>query len=165
MVLCGGLADSRAKEHEMTSAIDRSGLAATPAAFTPQSSPADVAQAALGRIGDRVLDWSAHVFGGTSSADPARLARGGDVYGLRETAGHAAAALGATPAQEGTLLRALEDFARAAALNVNALAGADADVQQAGLAAALSGGDPVQDIDGVIARIEQATDRLQTANA
>lgn len=150
--------------------IDRIAGSAAAAGLAAETTPDALARAMLGEAGREVLAWSAAVFGrdgGSAGPDLARLAQGGDVYGVRAIAGQAAAALGATPAQEGALLRALEDFTRAAALNVHALAGSDA--QADALAAVQSAApelssDATTGVDSVIARIERATDLVQQAN-
>lgn len=156
--------------------IDR--LAASAAVVAPVAAQGadSLARGLIGEVGARVVGWAAASFGDDNSAAwsqasgagsfqpiPARLAQG-DAYGLRGLAGDLAGKVGATPAQEGALLRALEDFTRAAALNVNALAGTDN--QLTALTAALDvtatgGGDG---LDGVVARLETATHRLETAN-
>lgn len=107
--------------------------------------------------------WTAATGAAIPAADRSLLSRGGDVYGLREIAGSAARQLGATPAEEGRLLRALEDFTRAAALNVNALAGTGATMLSALDAGPLAPGDG-EGLDGVVARLELATQRLDAAN-
>lgn len=150
-------------------AIDRAGGIAAAAAVAAEVTPDNIAGLMLGDVGRQVQAWSAAAFGqdgGGAGPDLARLAQGGDIYGVRALAGQAAAALGATPAQEGALLRALEDFTRAAALNVNALAGSEAqgDALAAAINVGSSAGGAANDIDGVIARIERGTDLLQTAN-
>jgi hypothetical protein len=154
--------------------IDRlapaAGLTAPAAAATAES----LARAMIGEVGARVVGWAANSFGGDAGAawsaacgvgihspDPSRLAQG-DVYGLRGLAGDLADKLGATPAQEGALLRALEDFTRSAALNVNALAGSDS--QLAALSGALELSGSGDGVDGVVARLETATRRLDNAN-
>lgn len=157
------------------------GLSAVASVTQPGASRSadDIAVAMIGNAAAQVLGWAAHSFnlgpaaggawaqmsnGSTAIVEPARLAQGGDIYGLRDIASAAAGELGATPAEEGELLRALEDFTRAAALNVNALAGADGVDPLSGLAAALDtpgGGDG---IGGVVNRLEAATRQLDTAN-
>lgn len=132
----------------------------------------------IGEVGARVTGWAAATFGGNAGAgwsavsgaagfgpDAGRLAQG-DAYGLRDLAGGVASRLGATPAQEGALLRALEDFTRAAALNVNALAGSGNELSA--LSATLDvTGDVTGNgsgVDGVVSRLEIATQRLETHN-
>lgn len=159
--------------------IDRLAPSAGIAAPAAGASADSVARGLIGEIGARVVGWAGHSFGddkgaawsqasgaGSFQPVPARLAQG-DAYGLRGLAGDLAGKLGASPAQEGALLRALEDFTRAAALNVNALAGSDN--QLTALSAALNGvggdeGGGGDGLDGVVTRLETATRRLETAN-
>lgn len=140
----------------------------------------DVAFGVIADIGARVIGWASQSFnlgpaGGSAWAaltgkaavavDPARLAQGGDIYGVREIAGDVADTFGASPTEAGELLRSLEDFTRAAALNINALAGAAADVQLAAVGDALAGPAGAGDgIGGVITRIDAATSQLDLAN-
>lgn len=159
------------------SSIDRvsapMGVAAT---GTGPSVEADaITRAAVGTLGHRILAWSSAIAGpdaaaraawsrqvgadGSSfEADAALLARSGDVYGLRQLAADIASRTGATPAEEGRLLRALERVTRAAALLIHGSAGAG-EGQVALLAEALeqalagAAGGP-SGIDGVIARLD-----------
>lgn len=137
------------------------------------SDAARIAHAAAGDLGHRMLAWSGHVAGASPAAvegwsrlsgaapngfraDDAVLARGGDVYGLRDLAAGLSADLGATPAEEGRLLRALEDLASAAALAIHGAAGSG-EAQGAPVAAALdralTAGGP-DGVDGVVIRLE-----------
>lgn len=151
-------------------AIDRAGGLAAAASIAAEAATGSLARTMLGEVGGQVLGWSAALFsrdgGGSAGPDLARLAQGGDIYGVRATVSQAAAALRATPAQEGTLLRALEDFTRAAALNAHAMAGSEAhgDALAAAIDAVGGASDVPSDFGDVIARIERATDLLQRAN-
>lgn len=166
--------------------FDRIGGSPPITATTAPAGPRDagnVARTAMATIGDRVLAWSAQSFGGTGAAgaawqgrtglpsgfapDRAELARGGDVYQLRALTGELAQAHGATPAQEGALGRAVEDFARGVALRFNALADAPPETMLGGVLDALDqavangAGDG---IGGVTARIESAAAMVEKLN-
>jgi hypothetical protein len=133
-------------------------------------------RSAIGQLGHRMLAWSSAIAGpdpaagaawsrhagpeaGGFATDASVLARGGDVYDLRGLTAGVAADTGATPTEEGKLLRAFEGVARVAAILFHGGAGAG-DGQGAGLAAALdralAAGGP-QGVDGVIARLEAIT--------
>lgn len=155
-------------------AIDRLAPSAGVSALTTAASADTVARGLIGEVGARVVGWAGHSFGkdqsnswsatsGTGSFLPiaSRLTEG-DAYGLRGLAGDLASKLGGTPAQEGALLRALEDFTREAALNVNALAGSGNELTALTAALDVSGGG--DGLDGVVTRLETATRRLETAN-
>lgn len=141
------------------------------------------ARGAMATVGDRVLAWAAQSFGtgGAASAawnartggepgftpDRAELARGGDVYQLRALTADVAREFGATPAEEGALGRAIEDFAREAALRFNGLAGGASGAIVGGIADALDRAVAVDaggGIDGVTARIETATATVAALN-
>lgn len=119
-----------------------------------------VARAMMGAIGERLEAWAGVMSGGGARAgsfrpDAGELARRGDVYELRSLVAEAAARFGAGPAAEGALLRATEDFTRAAALHVyggNGAAVADALTRTEG------GGDG---IDGVVDRLQAAMRTLR----
>lgn len=132
----------------------------------------------IGAIGHRVLAWVG-ASGGSSAgasawsgragaadgfrADPAVLARRGDVYGLNQLAGDIAQRHGATPTQEGDLRRGLEDFTRAAMVQVAGLSGAAGDRQVAGLGDALDaalGARADEGVGGVLQRLDAATATL-----
>lgn len=132
------------------------------------------ARTMVGEVGARVAGWASANFGGDAARawsdlsgaasfnpDRAQLAQG-DAYGLRQLASEAADRLGATPAQEGALLRALEDLTRAAALNINALAGSSD--QLVSLSDALDVASGGSGVDGVLDRLDTATRRLESAN-
>lgn len=153
----------------------------TVAATTSSNGAAGTARGTMAAIGERVLAWTAASFPAAKGAgaawsaqtgvagsgfapSPAELARGGDVYGLRQLTGEIASHYAATPAQEGALGRAIEDFTRAAALHFNGRAGGDDMVS--GVARALdhaigAGGDG---IDGVTTRIETAARSVEQLN-
>lgn len=132
----------------------------------------------IGTIGHRVLAWVGASGGsaagsaawsgraGTADgfrADPQVLARRGDVYGLTQIAGDIARQHGATPTQEGDLRRGLEDFTRAAMVQVAGLSGASGDRQVAGLGQALDAAlsAPADEgVEGVIQRLGAATGQL-----
>lgn len=158
--------------------IDRLAASAAVAAPAGVQTADSLAREVIGEIGARVVGWAHKSFGDDNSAAwsqasgagsfqpiPARLAQG-DAYGLRSLAGDLADKLGATPAQEGSLLRALEDFTREAALNVNALAGTGHELTALTAALDVDGGSDggVGSLDGVVTRLETATRRLETAN-
>lgn len=146
------------------------------------SDPARLAADAIGTIGGRVLAWvsASSRDGGagaqawairTGAAEPnarfrpdaAELARGGDVYGLNGLSADIAAQVGATPAEEGAILRALTDFTRAAVVQAAGLSGASGEAQTDGLSAALDvavSADAGGGAAGVIDRIESATASL-----
>lgn len=145
----------------------------------------DVAQAARGTmatIGERVLAWSAQSFGTGDAAgaawnartgsqsdftpNRAELSRGGDVYQLRALTAEVAREFGATPAEEGALGRAIEDFARGTALRFNALAGSASETMLGGVADALDAavGSGADGIGGVTARIESAALMVEKLN-
>ncbi|RVT93297.1 hypothetical protein [Sphingomonas crocodyli] len=142
----------------------------------------DLAAAAIGEIGHRLLawvgasggastsgaaSWSASVGASDFRPDASELARGGDVYDLNGLASSIAGQTGATPTEEGDLRRALEDFTRAAVVQVAGLAGADGDQQVAGLRTALDvagSADVGEGASGVVARLELATRGLAAAN-
>lgn len=132
----------------------------------------------IGVLGHRVLAWVG-ASGGSSAgsaawsarapgadgffADPGVLARRGDVYGLNQLAGDIARQHGATPTQEGDLRRGLEDFTRAAVVQVAGLSGASGDRQVAGLGEALDAAleSPAgEGVDGVLQRLGAATEQL-----
>ena len=168
----------------MTS-IDRlSGL--SPLSPTGLSGAADARGAAiesLGEIGHRVLAWVDAASRGNGSGaqawnqtagngsgfapDMGELARRGDVYGLGDLTRDLSARFGASPAQEGALRRALDDFTRQAVIQVAGLSGASGDQQVSGVRAALdsaSRADAPAGLDGVIARFEAATADLSAQN-
>jgi hypothetical protein len=137
----------------------------------------------LGEIGHRVLAWvDAASRGGGSGAqawsqtagngsgfapDMGELARRGDVYGLGDLTRDLSARFGASPAQEGELRRALDDFTRQAVVQIAGLSGASGDQQVSGVRAALdsaSSADAPTGLDGVIARFEAATADLSAQN-
>ena len=147
---------------------------------TGAGSAAATARTAMGTVGERVLAWTAASSGSPSATGQwsaktgvassgfapsmAELSRGGDVYGLRSLTSEIAAQSGATPAQEGALGRAVEDFTRAAALHFNGRAGGEnmvADVASALDRAVAAGGDG---IDGVTTRIETAARSVEHLN-
>lgn len=140
-------------------------------------------QAAIGELGHRTLSWaSASARASDSGAeawlsaagvasdfepDAGKLAQRGDIYDLRGMSSDIASRMGATPAQEGALHRALEDFTRAAVVQTAGLSGSAPERQTAGLRDALESaltGDSEDGIDGVTARIEQATATLVDRN-
>lgn len=142
-----------------------------------------IAGAAIGEIGHRILAWVSasggataggqatwsQTVGGTSAfrPDPAELAGRGDVYDLAGLSRDIAAQTGATPTQEGDLRRAFEGFTRAAVVQVAGLSGADGARQMAGVEQALdaaTSGNAPGGADGVVARIERATETLKSAN-
>ncbi|TRW17380.1 hypothetical protein [Glacieibacterium frigidum] len=157
-------------------------ITATTTAVGPRDA-GNAARTAMATIGDRVLAWSAQSFKSDGAAgatwqgrtglpssftpDRAELARGGDVYQLRALTGELAQGFGATPAQEGALGRAIEDFARGVALRFNALADAPTDTMLGGVldaldqAVASGAGDG---IGGVTARIESAATMVEKLN-
>ena len=147
-----------------------------------ESEPAAAAaRTAMAAIGERVLAWSAASFGDSGGAaqwsartgvassgfapDRAELARGGDVYDLRSLTAGIAGEFGASPAAEGALGRAVEDFARAASLHLNGRGGSAGavDAVASKLDAALGGTGPAG-IDGVTARIETAARMVEDLN-
>jgi hypothetical protein len=140
-------------------------------------------KAAIGELGHRILSWASASAGApgsgaaawTSAAgvdshfapDAGKLAQRGDIYDLRGMSSDIATRMGGTPAQEGGLHRALEDFTRAAMVQAAGLSGAAPERQTAGLRDALESalaGDSEDGIDGVTARIEQATATLVGQN-
>ena len=155
---------------------------------SPQESPSaqqvrQETQAAIGELGHRALSWaaasartndsgaaawtSAAGVGSSFEPDAGKLAQRGDVYDLRGLSSDISARMSATPAQEGALHRALEDFTRAAVVQAVGLSGAAPERQTAGLRDALESalaGDSEDGIDGVTARIEQATATLVGQN-
>jgi hypothetical protein len=168
----------------MTS-IDRlSGLAPlSPTGLTGAADARSAATGTMGEIGHRVLAWvdaASRGNGGGAQAwsqtagngsgfapDMSELARRGDVYGLGELTRDLSARFGASPAQEGELRRALDDFTRAAVVQIAGLSGASGDQQVSGVRAALdsaAGADAPAGLDGVIARFEAATADLSAQN-
>ena len=168
----------------MTS-IDRLSGSSPLAGATPATQDARaLATGAVGEIGHRVLAWvdaSARGSNAGSSAwaqatgrastftpDTAELARRGDVYDVRGLTGQIASATGATPAQEGELHRALEDFTRASVVQLAGLAGAPGDRQIAGvrdaLAVAGQAGGAATGVEAVIDRLQSATAHLSALN-
>lgn len=147
-------------------------------AQTGAASARTTAAETIGTIGHRVLAWvgasggsaaGAAAWSGRAgaadgfTADAGVLAQRGDVYGLNQLAGDIARQHGATPTQEGDLRRGLEDFTRAAMVQVAGLSGAAGDRQVAGLMAALDGAEAApagEGVDGVIARLDAATTSL-----
>lgn len=158
--------------------IDRISVAAPLVGAQPRGSAQATAAETIGTIGHRVLAWVGASGGGAAGAaawagragagdgfraDPAVLARRGDVYGLNQLAGDIARRHGATPTEEGDLRRGLEDFTRAAMVHVAGLAGAPGDSQVAGLGAALDaaiGARAGEGVDGVVQRLGAATGQL-----
>lgn len=169
----------------MTS-FERIGGIAPVTASTPAGAAGDAAATARGTMaaaGDRVLAWTAQSFGTGAAAgaawsartggdggfapDHAVLARGGDVYQLRALTAEIAGAHGATPAEEGALGRAIEDFTRAVALRFNALAGGPEGAMLDDVAAAVdsaAAADAGSGIGGVTARIESAAAMVEALN-
>ena len=147
---------------------------------TGAGSAVATARTAMGTVGERVLAWTVASSGSPSAAGQwsaktgvassgfapsmAELSRGGDVYGLRSLTSEIAAQSGATPAQEGALGRAVEDFARGIALHFNGRAGGDdmVDGVVAALDSAVSSGS--DGIDGVTSRIETAARMVDALN-
>ena len=142
---------------------------------------AGTARAALSTIGERVLAWTAASFGGGSGAaqwsartgvpgsgfspDRAELGRGGDVYELRSLTAGIASQFGASPAAEGALGRAVDDFARASALHFNGRGGSDAAVEAVAVQLDAAIGDGHADgIEGVTTRIETAARMVENLN-
>lgn len=143
---------------------------------------AGTAKAAMASIGDRVLAWTAQSFAtgpgagarwqaatGAASGfvpDKAELGRRGDVYELRALTSEIGQQFGATPAQEGALGRAIDDFARAVSLRFNALAGGDGGPAVDDVATLLdrATGDGPGGIDGVTSRIETAARSVEALN-
>jgi hypothetical protein len=147
----------------------------------PEREAVAEAKSAIGEVGYRVLSWATASTKGNTPApigemgstdvssgflpDAGELARRGDVYGLRSLSGEIAGRMGATPAQEGALHRALEDFTRAAVVPLAGLTGSDRQgevlARAIGVAEAAPGGDGVE---GVTQRLEAATAHLVEAN-
>lgn len=167
----------------MTS-IDRiSGLSPLSPAGVASTDARGAAIETMGEIGHRVLAWvDAASRGGGSGAqawsqtagngsgfapDMGELARRGDVYGLGDLTRDLCARFSGSPAQEGELRRALDDFTRAAVIQIAGLSGASGDQQIGGVRAALdsaAGADAPGGLDGVIARFEAATADLSAQN-
>lgn len=168
----------------MTS-IDRiSGLSPlSPAGAGAATDARGAAIETLGEIGHRVLAWVDAAGRGNGSGtlawnqtagngssfapDMGELARRGDVYGLGELTRDLSARFGASPAQEGELRRALDDFTRQAVIQVAGLSGASGEQQVSGVRAALDSAaraDAPAGVDGVIARFEAATADLSAQN-
>ncbi|TGX52223.1 hypothetical protein E5A73_15590 [Sphingomonas gei] len=137
----------------------------------------------MGEIGHRVLAWvdaasrgngnGAQAWSRTAgnssdfAPDMGELARRGDVYGLGDLTSELSARFGASPAQEGELRRALDDFTRQAVIQIAGLSGASGDRQVGGVRAALdeaSQAEAPTGLDGVIARFEAATADLSDQN-
>lgn len=144
------------------------------------SDAGQVARSALVSVGERVLAWTGASArsgdgpqaqwnartgaAGEFAPSQAELARGGDVYQLRALTAEIAGRLGASPAEEGALGRAIEDFARAASMQFNGRGGDDGsiDAVAATLDAAIASGPG--GIDGVTARIETAARGVEDLN-
>lgn len=151
--------------------IDR--LSATMPAAPGAELPLDargLAGFAIGEIGQRLQAWSALASGAPGGSgftpDQAKLARGGDVYDLRQLSDEIGRQLGATPSDQGALLRGIEDFTREAAVQVYGLAGSDRQAigLDAAVAAALD--QPAgEGADGVVTRLQAATDLLAAQNS
>ncbi|MDP5279616.1 hypothetical protein Q9Q95_11850 [Sphingomonas sp. DG1-23] len=137
----------------------------------------------MGEIGHRVLAWVDAASGGNGGGaqawsqtagngsgfapDMGELARRGDVYGLGALTSELSSRFGGSPAQEGELRRALDDFTRQAVIQIAGLSGASGDQQVGGVRAALDGAsraDAPAGLDGVIARFEAATADLSAQN-
>lgn len=122
------------------------------------------ARGMMDTIGQRIGAWSAEIFGtatpssGSFAPDAGELARRGDVYDLRPLVSEVASRFGAGPAAEGALLRATEDFTRAAALHIFGGDRAGAVTSALENATAQDGG-----FDGVIGHLEAATRELRAA--
>jgi hypothetical protein len=163
------------KDFAMTMVDRLSPLApASPLAGGATTNAASAASAAIGDLGHRVLGWVGAVGGEAAGsaawtartgeaqgAAPDRnlLAQRGDIYGLQQLAGDLSARFGATPTQEGDLLRALEGVTRGAMVHAAGLSGASGERQVAGLSAALDAAATApagEGIDGVVARLEAA---------
>ena len=168
----------------MTS-IDRiSGLSPlSPSGLGASTDSRAAASEAMGEIGHRVLAWvdaasrgngsGAQVWSQTAgngsgfAPDMGELARRGDVYGLGELTSQLSARFGGSPAQEGALRRALDDFTRQAVIQIAGLSGSSGDQQVSGVRAALDSAaraDAPAGTDGLIARFEAATADLSTQN-
>jgi hypothetical protein len=168
----------------MTS-IDRlSGLSPlSPTGLGASSDGRGAAIETMGEIGHRVLAWVDAASRGNGSGaeawsqtagsgsgfapDMSELARRGDVYGLGELTRDLSARFGASPAQEGALRRALDDFTRQAVIQVAGLSGAGGEQQVSGVRSALEGAGRAEapaGLDGVIARFEAATADLSAQN-
>ena len=119
-------------------------------------------------MGGRASAWVAQLGGAANGPggfrpDLQTLARGGDVYGIGEVVRDVAGRLGAGPAEEGALHRAIEDFTREAVVTSVVFADEPA-VARGRIEGALPVGVPgggVESVSGVIAQIEQATAALQ----
>ena len=110
--------------------------------------------------------WSARTgASGGYSANSGALGNG-DAYELRALTSELAQSFGATPAAEGALGRAVEDFARGVALRFNALAGSAPEAMVDGVARALdvASSRGADGIDGVISRIETAARLVEEGN-
>lgn len=167
----------------MTS-IDRlSGLSPLAPATAASNDARGAAIETMGEIGHRVLAWVDAASRGNGSGaqawsetagngsgfapDMGELARRGDVYGLGELTSELSARFGGSPAQEGELRRALDDFTRQAVVQIAGLSGAPGDQQVGGVRAALEGAanaNAPAGLDGVIARFEAATADLSAQN-
>lgn len=166
----------------MTSIGSISGISLAATASGMPADPGAVSRAAIGEVGHRVLAWVSSFAGDTGGAaawstatgatsdfqpDARELAHGGDIYGLSDLGRSLGAAFGASPAQEGTLHRALESFTREAVIQVAGLSGGSVDRQLSGISDALAtAGMPASadGIDGVIERIDTATAALARQN-
>lgn len=129
--------------------------------------PSVLTAGALARLSNRIEAWVQLVASRTKGESDGsvaleRLEAGGDVYGLRDLARELGAATGASPTQEGRLLRALEDVARGAALRLFGLAGASEPVRLADIGEAIRAAtrDPV---GGSASPAEETIQRLETA--
>lgn len=147
--------------------VDRISQVASAAALGGASlDPASVARQVMGTIGDRVAAWAGEIFGGGSQGgggftpNTAELARGGDVYELRSLVAETGAKFGAGPAAEGELLRATEDFTRAAAPHVYA-GDRGVDTVRSAVDNASADGNG---LDGVVGRLEAATRELRASS-
>ncbi len=153
------------------SAIESAGRVAErlslPAAADPQTAAA-LAAGAVARLAGRIDEWARLVQGqGAPGAgpDPARLRAGGDLYDLRGLARELAAAVGASPTEEGRLLRALEDVTRGAALRLFGLAGAPDSVRLADLREAVALAQAPVDLASAGGSVTELIARIETAAA
>jgi hypothetical protein len=141
------------------SAIDPLGAPQTVAAATsaPPTAAAQASQA-LETVGGRILAAAVAISSGRTAevGDPVRR----DAYGLADLAHGLAGTFGGSPAEEGALLRVLEDFARGAAVQAFGLQGGGEaralDALQAAVAAAGAVPGDADPMTELVARIEAA---------
>lgn len=139
----------------MTPIINTNGIASIALASPAEVDVPDAAGRAMAGLVQRMAQWSQAVTTPESDINPVAFGQRRDIYGLREMAASLGQAVAASPAEEGRLLRAIEDVAQQTAIRVFGLAGAPDSVRFAEIQIAMEaasarvpGNAPADDVIG-----------------